>query len=78
MTSRQEEEFRARQVENCERVVTILLQAGTDPDMERSDWGIALHVAAFIGNEVIVSELLDAGADVRLWRLVGDAAVRGG
>ena len=44
----------------------LLLEAGADPNDRMEDSGTVLQSAAFRGDELVVTCLLDAGADVNL------------
>ena len=44
----------------------LLLEAGADPNDILEDCGTVLQFAAFCGDELVVTHLLDAGVDVNI------------
>ena len=53
-----------KEVSQCEQIVRILFDAGADMDTTIRTFGNALHLASFMGSEVIVRQLLERMEDI--------------
>ncbi|KAK0656970.1 ankyrin repeat-containing domain protein [Cercophora newfieldiana] len=57
-------DLKPTQVALCEQVVQILLASGSPIDTEDKDFGLPLHIASFIGSELLVKLILERGGGV--------------
>ena len=55
-----------KEVLQCEQTVRILFDAGAEMDTTIRKFGNALHLASFMGNEVIVRQLLERMEDINI------------
>jgi ankyrin repeat protein len=63
--------YRFASERSLESVVSTLLEAGADPDLQGEDGGTALHAAAQAGSVVVIRMLADAGATLDVANAVG-------
>ena len=56
-----------KEVSQCEQIVRSLFDAGADMDTTIRSFGNALHLASYMGNEVIVSQMLERMEDVNIF-----------
>ncbi|XP_040192751.1 inactive serine/threonine-protein kinase TEX14 isoform X2 [Rana temporaria] len=49
-----------------QKIVDLLLEYGSNPNQRCFDWSTPVHAAAFSCNQWIMSQLIDAGGDLRL------------
>ena len=68
--------FREVSNRNPADAVTLLLQAGADPDAKTPDGDTALHLAAFAGKLDIVRALVEGGADMSVQDAAGKTALQ--
>ena len=59
-------ELRSREVLQCEQIVRMLLDEGAEMDTTIRKFGNVLHLASYMGREVIVRQLLERMEDVNI------------
>jgi len=56
-----------KQVSQCEQIVRSLFEAGAEMDTNIRNFGHALHLASYMGSEVIVRQLLERMEDINIF-----------
>lgn len=56
-----------KEVSQCEQIVQSLFEAGAEIDVTIRNFGNALHLASYMGSEVIVRQLLNRKVDVNIF-----------
>ena len=56
-----------KEISQCEQIVGSLFEAGAEIDMTIRNFGNALHLALYMGSEVIVRQLLERMEDVNIF-----------
>ena len=66
MREEDQQQPRYKEILQCEKIVRILFDAGAEMDTTIRKFGNALHLASYMGSEVIVRQLLEGMEDVNV------------